>query len=164
MQNNWIKATQSYQAAALARQQEEKDRLAATVREQVLSDVGRDQMQMDIDQGTIELEQFMRNEGQAAMELLQASNRHICFGENYDGGGFGEVYFIDGRGLQKSIEAMGMWVAYRSDIIPKPELSPITARQAIQAAAQHGGKKATEVVSWLHAELDKIASAAPATK
>jgi hypothetical protein len=163
MTANWSKAAQEYQAAEEAQKREEENRIAQRVHSQVLKDEAYQRKLTEIDRGTAELVQFMLTEGPAAMELLRASKRHIIFGEVNEGGGFGSVYFIDGNGLQEAYQAMGMWIAYSKDV-PRPRLSTITEREAVEAAVQHGGKKATEVVTWLRGVLDKIASAAPTTK
>lgn len=165
MTSNWSKAAKKYRAAEAAKQITEQDQTAAVIHDRIVNDeVQRrqtaDQL-ADIDRGAAELEQFIRIEGQALKELLSASKRHINFGEEREGGGYGVVYFIDGNGLQQSVEAMGMWTAYSKDV-PKPVLTPISAHEAVTAAVYHGGKKATEVVNWLRGELDKIASSAPA--
>lgn len=161
MASNWSKAAQKYRAAEAAKQITEQDQTAAVTRDRIVNDEATADQLADIDRGAAELEQFIRIEGQAVKELLSASKRHVNFGEQREGGGYGVVYFIDGNGLQQSVEAMGTWTAYNKDV-PKPVLTPITAHEAVIAAVYHGGKKATEVVNWLRGELDKIACSAPA--
>lgn len=164
MTSNWSEAAQSYRAAEAARLITEQDHVAAAKRDQVANNETQPRRvadhTADIDRGTIELEQFLSSEGQALKELLRASKRHLNFGEEREGGGYGVVYFIDGNGLQQSVEAMGTWTAYSKDV-PEPKLTSITAREAVEAAVHYGGKKATEVVNWLRGELDKIANSAP---
>lgn len=119
----------------------------------------------DVLQATRELEQFMRSdEGRAALELLTASGRHLNFGEEYEGGGSSVVYFIDGTGLNRSIEASGTWTIYAKEV-PKPSITPVTAKDAIEAAINPcmGAKKPSEVMTWLRSQLDAIASQAPET-
>ena len=110
------------------------------------------------------LERFLNSaDGIAAKKLLTESRRHIIFGEERDGS-YTEVYYLDGEGLGKSFEAAGMWVAYATPgTVPAPQLSTITARQAIEAAINPriGGKQPEEVMPWLRAELDQIANHAP---
>ena len=140
MNPSWRNAAQSYRTAGAMQQQHQQD--------------------TSIGLGITELEQFMVNDGPSAMELLKASGRHLIFGENREGGGFGVVYYIDGNGLHQSVEAMGMSAAY-SQSKRQPNISEITVRQAVEAAVQHGNMKPAEIVSWLRRELDKIANAAP---
>ncbi len=116
--------------------------------------------QREIETGTAQLETFMNTLGAEAMELLKASKCFIRLAETPAGDGGCAVYVLDGEGLRVSQEAAGMWVAYTKNV-PVPVMAPITARQAIEAAVTYGGKKATEVVDWLHKELDRIAAAAP---
>jgi len=160
MNAKWNEAARKYEDAEAARARQQQERTISATRDSALKDEERRQQQRDIDRGTSELEQFMRTEGRAAMELLRASKRHLIFGEENGGGGCGTVQYIDGNGLQQSVEAMGSWGVYAKEV-PKPKLSSITARQAVEAAVYRGGKRGTEVVSWLRDALDSIASAAP---
>ncbi len=119
--------------------------------------------QEKINQATRDLEQFMSSEeGLTAKALLRVSGRHINFGEDREGGGFGVVYFIDGNGLHQSVEAMGTWQVYTANI-PEPKISSINARQAIKAAVHYAGRKPDEVLYWLRGKLDEIANFAPQT-
>lgn len=164
MNTNWNQAAQKYWTADAARQQQKQEQDTKALRSHILRDEMRCQQVTDIENAVVELEEFMRADGQAAMELLRASRRHLNFGEEKnDGGGYGTVYFIDGSGLQKSVEAMGMWAAFSKNV-KGPEITPITARQAIEAAVHYGDKMAKEVVSWLRSELDRIASSAPTSE
>lgn len=144
------------EAAELYRRAKEVKRYTTLNREQEELSI-----RVKIDSDVYELELFMGSEdGRSACELLSASGRHINFGEERDGGGYGVVYFIDGKGLQQSVEAMGMWTAFSSDV-KKPEISIISARQAIMAAVEHGGIDTGKVMEWLRSQLDQIANAAP---
>lgn len=122
----------------------------------------------EIDAAVHDLEAFLRSEdGAAARTLLATSGRHINFGETREGGGYETVYYIDGTGLHSSYEAFGTWTAYaRTNEVPSPRISAITAREAIEAATAihdmvNARKKPAEVVSWLREELNKIAAKAP---
>lgn len=141
MGRNWFDAARKYQQAKHA----------------------QSQLPAEIDKATRDLEQFIAsNEGSAAKTLLKASGKHIIFGETEASGGFGAVYFMNGDGLQRSVEAMGMWTAYAKEV-PKPNLSPITARQAVEAAVYYNKEKPSEVLEWLREKLNEIADSAPQT-
>ena len=110
-----------------------------------------------------DLATFIANaEGLAAKALLAASKRHINFGESYEGGGYGQVWFFDGTGFNRSDEAMGTWIAYAKEV-PVPKITPMTAREAAEAAIdpRRGAKKPDEVMAWLRSQLDIIAEQAP---
>ncbi len=122
------------------------------------------QLSINIKSATAELQAFLRSEdGRSALALLSASGRHIIFGEENEGGGFASVYFLDGNGLQMSVEAAGQWTAYSKNV-PQPELEAVTAEQAVDTFINLGHQKPTEIMNWLHAKLDAIASKAPPTK
>lgn len=109
-----------------------------------------------------ELDAFLESSrGQDAIELLAASGRHINFGEELMCSGYGVVYFLDGNGLQKSIEGMGSWIAYSKP--EPPQVRRSSAKEAIRAAVNPNmsGKEPRKVMPWLRAELDRIASKAP---
>lgn len=115
-----------------------------------------------------DLEDFLASqEGIIALELLKASGTHIIFGEDRPDGGFGTVYFLGGDGLQKSVEPMGLWIAY-AEKIPKPIVTKIAPRHAVEAfwraiAGQNRCHSVfqIDVLSWLLVKIDKIAKAAP---
>lgn len=160
MQTKWNAATQKYTAAKKAKQKEIEENLTAmAVRAALKPKLGPTDVQL----GAYELQEFMVNEGHSAMELLKASGRHIILGEDYDGGGYGQVYIMNSDGFRVSTEAMGMWVAYSKNVAP-PVLTPITPEQTILAAVRQGRLKPREVVDWLRQQLDKIADVALAQK
>jgi hypothetical protein len=114
---------------------------------------------MQISAAARELQEFLRSdEGRLALALLKAAKRHIIFGEEREDG-YAQVAFIDGGGIQRSIEPGGESWAYHRGEIPKPIISPITAHAAVEAAVCFTKKKPNEVVPWLLGELDKIADA-----
>jgi hypothetical protein len=155
---NWQDAARRYREAAQIKTQETQQTAQLGYEKPLHSPA-------DVLQATRELEQFLRSdEGRAALDLLTASNRHINFGEEYEGGGSSVVFFIDGTGLNRSIEASGTWTVYAKEV-PKPKITPITAKEAIEAAInpRMGGKKPNEVMTWLRSQLDAIASHAPET-
>ncbi len=156
MTQNWNDAAARYQAAN--RQKLREQLVQATP---VALPAPKPDNSLEIAQAATDLHTFMRSEeGRSALALLQESRRHFIFGEDSDGGGYGTVYYLDGTGLHRSIEAMGMWVAYSKEVA-KPKISSITAHEAVTAAVENGRKKPSEIISWLRAELDKIAAAAP---
>lgn len=124
------------------------------------------EVRKEIEQAARMLDLFLESdEGKAALELLSASRRHIRFGERPESG-MTTVYFLNGDGLRKSVEAAGMWTAYAKDV-PPPRLSPLTALEAISVAANpecgaDGGRKPDRIIPWLRIELDAIAMKAPA--
>jgi hypothetical protein len=65
---------------------------------------------------------------------------------------------LDGEGLRRSIEGEGLSGAYEGK---KPDVSSCTSQQAAEAFRKHipafGRMKPTEIVVYLHHELDKIA-------
>lgn len=156
-------------AGAAARYQSKNDRLALQAIEQKREEEARKQKeqeetrkkQQEIYLGMERLNAFLEDHGSDAMALLKASSRHIIFGESRDGGGFSVVYLMNGDRLHECIESTSMSAAFGTGNNPRPIPTRITVQQAIEAAVNHGGKKATEVVDWLKAELDKIAEAAP---
>lgn len=160
----WIRAAQSFQRA------KESEQGANALSERVrmssahVDASARQERQARAQRSASQLERFLdSDEGRDALDLLKTSGRHIIFGEERDGGGSGVVYFLNGEGLQQSIEAMGMWTAYsKPEDIRKPELSPIDPLQAVSAFADLRGKDPDELMAWLESELNKIADAAPA--
>lgn len=108
------------------------------------------------------LRQFLHHEqGQAALTLLRASNRHVVIAEENDGGGYGHVYFLDGQGYKSSAEAMGTWQIYSTNV-KKPEENSATSQEVAQAIvrASNGTATAEAVVSLLQKGLDAIAAQA----
>ena len=159
----WLDAAQRYRKAEEQKQREvSQQRVSQQQEERVQEDRWRLQA-ANIADAARDLDQFLKSqEGQSAMALLGAAKRHLIFGEECDGG-IADVAFIDASGLQRSIEAGGMGWAYHKlggGEVPKPRISPITARDAVQAAVWHTKKKPHEVLPWLRDELDKIADAA----
>jgi len=119
---------------------------------------------MDIDGVADELGRFLLNEGRTGTELLMASGQHIILGENYDGGGVGEVFFLDGTGLRKSTESMGLGAAYHTlqgGEARKPSVVASSCLEAVRAAVQFGKMKPSEIVPFIRKELDRIARKAP---
>lgn len=116
----------------------------------------------NLTQAMNDLERFIITDGREALELLSASKRHIVLGEEKEGGGMTTVYFLDGKGLQKSVEVSGTSLAYLKEI-PKPAISNLSVMEAVMAAVKLGRKDPKELVTWLRGELDKIAAASPAT-
>lgn len=156
MTQTWNNAAAQYQAASRQKLQEQQ---TATI--PAAPPTPKPDDSLEIASVATDLHVFMRSEeGRSALALLQGSGRHLIFGEDYEGGGYGTVYFINGTGLHRSIEAMGMWQLYSSEV-RKPDISPIPEREAVYAAVQYGGKTPSEIMPWLRAELDKIAAAAP---
>lgn len=156
---NWVLATQRYQAEGDAKKLAETERSKSEEAKKQKEREEARKKQEEAQQGTQELHEFLiSEEGGAAIRLLQASNQHIILGEDQESGGYRTVYLMDGNGLQQSVEASGTWVAYSKNV-PKPKITPISTQQAIEAAVNFGGKKPTEVVDWLKAELDMIAEA-----
>jgi hypothetical protein len=103
-------------------------------------------------------------DGRAGKELLVASGQYILLGENYDGGGVGEVFFLDGTGLRKSTEPMGLGAAYHTlqgGKTRKPSIVGCSCLEAVKAAVQFGKKKPVEIVPFIRKELDRIARNAP---
>lgn len=158
MSKKWLDAALRYQLA-----EEQKPKVASVQQEvQVREDTWRLQAAQIADAGR-DLEEFLKSqEGQAAMALLGAAKRHLIFGEESEGG-YADVAFIDFAGLQRSVEPSGTGWLYdklSGSEVPKPKISRITARDAVQAAVFHTKKKAHEVLPWLRGELDKVADAA----
>lgn len=154
---------------AAARYQSKNDRLAQQATEQKREEEAKKERERveamkkagEIFQGMEQLEAFLDDHGSNAMTLLKTSGRHIIFGESRDGGGFAVIYMMSGCGLQQCVESTSMSAAFGNGRNPKPVPTRITVQQAIEAAVNYGGKKATEVVDWLKAQLDMIADAAP---
>ena len=118
----------------------------------------------ETDQAIRELDQFMNSqEGLTAIALLKASGKHIIFGEEDNSGSGAVVYFINGDGLQQSIESKGTWGDCAKEVPKKPKLSPISAQQAICAAVHYDTKKPSEILNWLRGQLNEIANSAPET-
>jgi hypothetical protein len=159
----WIKAAQGFQQAKEAEAQKKALAQKAEVSAIMKNAAAQQEREAHVSHSVWQLDQFLKNdEGCAALALLKASGRHIVFGENRDGGGYGSVYFINGEGLQVSVEPMGMWVAYARGNVEKPRLSPMSPLDAVRAAVEYGGKDPAEIMVWLEGELNKIAEAAPA--
>lgn len=160
MSKRWLDAALRYQQAE---EQKPKPQVVPQQQEaQIREDTWRLQAAQIADAGR-DLEQFLKSqEGQAAMALLGAAKQHLIFGEESEGG-YADVAFIDVAGLQRSVEPSGTGWLYSKlsgSEIPKPKISRITARDAVQAAVFHTKKKPHEVLPWLRGELDKIADAA----
>ena len=111
-----------------------------------------------------ELFYFLATEGRDGVELLKASRQHIILGENYDGGGVGEAFFLDGTGLRKSTESMGLGAAYnvlQGGESRKPSIVDSSCHEAVRAAVQFGKMKPSEIVPFIRKQLDRIARKAP---
>ncbi len=152
MSEKWKSAAAAYRAA---NEQSQRHELASRKDEEE-----RLRCQQDISAAGLQLQAFLAGEGAAALELLRESGRHIVFGEENEGGGRVAVYFLNGDGLQLSVEATGLATAYASEK-PKPKLLPISSQQAVEAAVLHCDMKPLEVVDWLRGQLDGIACQAP---
>jgi hypothetical protein len=111
---------------------------------------------------SVALEDFAYSEeGVTARKLLQVSKRHIVLAEENEGGGFGVVYFMDGNGLGKSIEAMGMWQAYsKAEDIPKPKIKNGDRYEIARLIARLSNGTATPeaVLGKIRNDLDTIAA------
>ncbi len=151
---DWILATQKYQAERGAKKLAETERRKSEEAKKQKELEEARKKQEEILQGVEQLREFLMFEGTVAMRLLQASGNYIVLGED-NGGGFLVVFLINGEGLYKSVEASGMGAN------TKPVLTRISNKDAIEVAVNHGGKKATEVVSWIRSQLNRIAEAAP---
>ncbi len=158
MSQKWLQAAEQYRRKNEEKSQEKIEQSITTGESHLLT---TDELQIKaglMAYAADDLQKFMNSdEGAAAKALLAASNRHIIFGEESEGG-FANVVFIDRNGLQRSYEASGMWVAYSTNV-PEPRISPVQPHEAIQAAVYYSRKKPNEVMTWLRAELDKIANA-----
>ena len=160
MSQKWLDATRRYRQAQAEREKKKTENL---LEQEIRVDDSTWRIQAaGIADAARDLEQFLNSqEGQSAMELLAAAKQYIVFGEE-SGGGYANVAFIDGHGLQRSIEPSGIWTTHakRQELLEQTRISPITAREAIQAAVWNTTKKPYEVLSWLRRELDNIANAA----
>jgi hypothetical protein len=152
MSDNWKDAARRYRGAKEASHAQQPNPLfepQARLEEQVL-------------RATELLCEFMRRHGSAALELLSASERQIIFGEKPLEDGYGEVYFLDGQGLRKSVEAMGEWVLSSPGDALEAQISAIEPVVAARAFVAYKCCPSTGITEWLHNELDTIAAAAPA--
>lgn len=112
----------------------------------------------EIEAAIRELEQFMKSDdGAAALELLEATDRHIILYESEPQAGSVTVIFLGRRGLTQSIEAGGMSAAYSKP--REPRLNPVLPDAAIKAAThpEMGGRKPSDVLPYLRKRLDEIA-------
>ncbi len=154
MTQKWADAARLYREAQAAKSKP----VPPVQQEQVQQDTWRLQA-VQIAEAGRDLEQFVNSEeGRTAMELLGAAQRHLIFGEEADGG-YATVFFIDGKGIQKSYEPHGTWTAYSKGNFPDPQISQATSREAAQAAVWYARRKPEDVVTWLRGELDKLADA-----
>ena len=153
---NWLEAARKYGAKRQAQQPEPQQPTPATA-VAVARVTGTTVAEI-----SNALSGFLRSaEGIAATTLLRASEQFVRLAEANEGGGSGFVIFLDGNGLQESIEAMGMWVAYaKKEDVPKPQLKPISTEEAAQGivSASEGRATAEQVLSNLRADLDRIAA------
>ncbi|MFN2224208.1 MAG: hypothetical protein ACK2UH_16755 [Candidatus Promineifilaceae bacterium] len=94
-----------------------------------------------IRQAAERLERFLNNPEVIPFvkRLCDGPGKHIIICESYEGGGFGFVYFLDGKGLQCSTEAMGTWIAYAQQTVPPPAISRCTALEVAREYAQLKG-------------------------
>ncbi|KKU33981.1 MAG: hypothetical protein UX57_C0009G0033 [Candidatus Uhrbacteria bacterium GW2011_GWE2_46_68] len=142
---SWLEAAEKYNRHSPAAKKQEEDAL--------------------VHQIARELQQFLDSpEGQAALELLKASGRHIILAEERDGA-HGTVYFLDGEGLRKSHEAMGMWTAYanpQEGHVRSPRVLPLEAREAVEVV-KHDRQPLVELIACIRRDLDNIAAEAPSS-
>ena len=156
---NWKTAAQAYQKNAERQRQQTTSLLPARKEQEE-----RERQDMaELMQAVTDLQQFIANDGPAALELLSASKRHIILGENNDGGGMTTVYFLGDKGLQMSVEPSGTRLAYMKEI-PAAKIRDISVIETVTAATTLGCKNSQELVAWIRDELDKIAAAAPAVE
>ena len=157
MTQKWLDAAQRYERA---KKVVEEQKLVETPQEMMSTEDGRLRLQSEIAKVARELDQFVKSEeGRAAMALLKASGRWVNFGEERESG-YAEVFFIDGNGLFRSVEASGESWIYSREKAPAPKITASTAQAMIEAAAYHEKRKPAEVLNWLRGELDKIANTA----
>ncbi len=100
-------------------------------------------------------------EGQAALQLLRVSKRHVVIIEENEGGGYGCVYFLDGFYYKRSVEAMGTWQVYSKEV-KQPEEETVSVQELAQAIFQisRGTVTAEGVLAKMRRELDAIAAQA----
>ena len=158
----WQKAAESYDAHEskkatkdlLARQQQQQEHSANAAK--------RQKHNHDFIQTSSTLSVFLASEeGKTAQALLAASRKSVRICEENPGGGYGVVYFIDGQGLRKSIEPMGMWVAYsRNDKEKAPKISAANCNEVASLALRQG-LSPDQIMQKICDELDSIAAGAP---
>jgi hypothetical protein len=157
--NTWIAASNNYRAESQRQQHQTTALPDSKAQKEQESKI----IQETIAQAIFDFEQFMKTHGQAVLELLTASKRHIVLTERNEGGGLATVYFIDGNGLHVSVEATGTRLAYLNQT-PSSKIQTVSVAEAVTAAVIMSSKNPKELITWLRVELDKIANAAPVIK
>ena len=117
-----------------------------------------------------ELQEFLDSEeGQAALNLLEASNKQIpfCMRMTVDRK-VSTAYFMNGNGFRRCCEITDRLATRYADMVYRPEISSITLLEAVEQAFDYNRTNIFECftnpedfVPWLRRKLDAIALAAP---
>lgn len=120
-------------------------------REKVHSDT------VSLEQAAQQLQDFLASsDGETALRMLRLATQHIVLAEDREGMGYGNVWFLDGDGLQVSYEAMGEWVAY-SKTVPDPVIRSASSRVVVWQTAEYQKIPFDQVVGYIQQQLDLIA-------
>jgi len=162
-EQKWAAAAELYEAKNRKEQKEKSDQFGENMARTIIDQEAekRKRYQAHVAVGIHELERFLRSRSWfVARTLLAASKRHIIIAEENEGGGITTVYFLDGAGLQRSVEAtQTAGLILRSpDEIPKPRISPANVGEVVGLAIRQGAKGG-EIVGRIVSELDRIADA-----
>jgi hypothetical protein len=159
MQNaDWLIAARKYQERA-TEEAEQPEKSVTTVKPPLQSNTHTGSTATEIANA---LRKFiLSEEGTSAKILLQASKQYVILEEEYDGGGYGSVYFLDGEGYKVSFEAMGTWQIYaRTGSTKEPKVSLVAEfNLACAIVRQSEGQASAEgLLNFVIRKLDAIAA------
>lgn len=158
-QKRWTDAAERFREKRATQKAQEEQRVVAKTQADQQVKERQERYAADVKKAADELFGFISSPQLwiPAKNLLAASERHIVIAEENEGGGSGVVYFIDGNGLQKSVEAMGMWMAYaQKDDIPKPNISSVDVGEVARLAIRQGVEP-HQIVERIRQQLDRLA-------
>lgn len=101
-------------------------------------------------------------DGKAALELLHVSEKRIKFAGYTTGSGYNSLhheYFLNGTGLYLAVSGLPYTHSVPTEFTT--ETRSITSEEAVDIYSKYTNSHITGFISWLRAELDRIAADAP---
>jgi hypothetical protein len=104
-----------------------------------------------------QLGEFMAQHGEAAKRLLAAANTWVLLGESEAAMSMTTSVALDGEGLKRSHQVVGMSAAYSKN---EPEIAPIEPAEAVELLTSFEVSE-TDSIQRIRDKLDQLAASAP---